>query len=524
MAYSGLSGQYGDIPSEVYLRKIEQTDMEEDPMQVEDHLRSLLIDRRPDPPFFESDQIRRDYFSTQLINLRDGGRLATASPDLPDGTFLDQVFLERDPRGNMLQPDMRQMTKQGLARGKLHNFKNDADYSMPETGINPVQMVANIKSGFYQVKDRLQIFDESFDNWNNGGSVKNAKKFSDVARTTSDGTVMDIAEQAMQNRADAITKLSNDPTMAYRHSTTDNRFKIAHYGLTRMSQSLKTQNWRDNRASAYLDHDTGAVLNGERYNKMLAMLIVDLQSMREQKQVVAQGSTFGESDVAQNQARKITPEDLYKIRMITGNQTHAKVEEKDPNAPRKLGAQGMTASLHNKTEANHSIAKAISRTNKAFKQKKESDLREEVKRSGFQSDTSNEQNGKVVAPLGTGNTRQASGTQYGEDSKVVKQYGGIIPMIAPQSNVTQQDREAFGSQSDSQDARTRATYIGQTTAKDYEQGQQIRTRKSLNRYIAPMGDKAIARYHSSAASSANEDMQDIQSGTRPVRHTKVGRV
>ena len=55
---NSLSGQYGDMPFDMYLRKIEQSCDYENPNQVDDYQRDLLKDFRPDAAFFESDQAR----------------------------------------------------------------------------------------------------------------------------------------------------------------------------------------------------------------------------------------------------------------------------------------------------------------------------------------------------------------------------------------------------------------------------------------------------------------------------------
>ena len=398
MAYDGLSGKYGTIPDDIWLRKLEVTELNTDEgdshfgdqQQIENHIRNLMVDRRPDRPFLESDQPRGSnipgsgFFSEQMINLRVSGALTTTDPFLPDGTFLDHEFTERDPRSTASDPDMREFVKQERARGSFYNYRSDADNSVPESGINPVKMVANIKSGFYPMKDRKQIFDESFDSWHNGGVVKRPKNFeSDAGKTLKDGTILDLTEASYLNRQDAITKLSNDPTMAYRHSVPDQRFKIARYGNNRMSQSLKTQDWSANRASSFLDTDIGKVAEQERVNTELANAIIDLQGIRDTKQITFQGAMYGDSAAVQNLQMQVPTEVLNKILFsgIASQSDPANMTFEDSYLPRHADRQQHIKDDMDKVEYNHSIIESMASVNKKMKEREMDDLRGAIEQS-----------------------------------------------------------------------------------------------------------------------------------------------
>ena len=183
MSRHSIVGSGSDVPVDVYLKKIEQTCMYESPDMVESYHRNTLKDMRPCQDFFESDQPRGgrsadgklngNNISSRFLNFRDSGFMSAegAEPYLPDGTFLDHVFLEKDPRGGALEPDMRKHVDQQYARKSFINFKPDHDDSVTESGITPGQMVKNIRSGQKIIKDYLKIFDTSWDAWSTANSM-----------------------------------------------------------------------------------------------------------------------------------------------------------------------------------------------------------------------------------------------------------------------------------------------------------------------------------------------------------------
>ena len=393
MAYSGLAGQFGDIPIDLLLKKNEITDLplsEDDTETMHNHMRNLLVDHRPDRPFLESDQPRSSnipgsgFMSEQMINLRTSGALTTEDPFLPDGLFLDWEFTERDPRSTSTDPDMTKYVDQERARGSFFRYSPDADYSVPERGINPVQMINNINSGFYPTKDRMQIFDESYDSWHNGGTVQRVKKGGDSGKTTQDGTLVDLAEASYSNRQDATTKLSNDPLMAYRHAVPDQRVKIARYGNNRISQSLKTQDWKNNRASAYVNQDIGQIVNNERVNSAIATAIINLEGIRDTKQAVFQGADYGDSAVLQTlQSLKIPVDAINKMLRVSAESNADPANMQFENAYIKTDAIRVQKDRkdHSKSDLNHYIAEIMTMVNRIGRDRTADDLREQIERS-----------------------------------------------------------------------------------------------------------------------------------------------
>lgn len=380
--YNGMAGQMGHMPFDAYIRKTEVTDYDELPDQVHQHQRKLLADRRPDRSFLASDQ-KRDgnsrYESRGRLNLRHSGKRSLSTPNLPDGTFLDHAFLERDPRGSVTGPDFQKATEQQWARKNLINFKSDADHSVPESGINPRQMVTQMKHSFYHAKDRMKIFDTSRGGWHNGFKSQPRLKTSAKAQMTQDGQILDLAEADQGNRKDATSHLSDTP-LGWRFYATDHKVKVAKYGHVRANMANKTQDWRANRASAYLDHKTQVSLNGERLNKTLAMLIVDLQGLKKAKHTSMEDSEFANSrDGPANRIRKFSSDDLRAIQNLIEQSADASSHQLLDGTRNNTAKQKQyIRQIFGKTVINPEIIEFISMITKPGYQGDIGDLRDEI--------------------------------------------------------------------------------------------------------------------------------------------------
>lgn len=448
MAYSdnpgmrglGASMSYGDMPNDMYLRKIEKTDMYEDPEQVNNHLRSLLVDFKPDKPFLASDEARHPndrgggFHSKRFLNLRHHGVAGDADdPYLPDGTYLGHIGggNDRDPRGSAIGPDMRKHRDQQMARGAFIKFSNDNDYSVPEQGISPETMVNNIKSGMYMFKDRYQNFETAKDSWHNGGTglSKKTRISGDIAKITMDGTVMDLTDATQGNRQDATAQLSSDPTIAYRHSTPDHKVKIAKYGAVRANQFLKDNNWQNNRQSAFMDHNMGSEINGQMVNKQLANLIIDVEGIRKTKQVVAQGAEYSDSEKTQIRSKKLHPDDVYKILMITGSQVETAHQQFDGKLVKRYAPK--TKYDNNKiwknVTVNHKVLYSLQQANRTKNQKEAKDLRESIEESAAAQELFEDTINRQTVKYGKGNRRKAEDNRTIEDSRMTKTYAGVKP-------------------------------------------------------------------------------------------------
>jgi hypothetical protein len=308
--YSNV-GQYGGIDESLYLKKMETTCNFEDPEMLYNYNRANLKDIRPDAPILESDQPRYNNYSADRLNLRHVGRRTEAEPWLPDGTFLDFDFLNKDPRGHALEPDMREHVKQQQARTKFIKHGIDVDHSVPSGGgINPTRMVMNMKATLPCVKQRLKIFDDSLSQYNRGGMSHTMMTDAEECVQKTDDKSPDMRDEICDTRMNKQNDLSNDTQIGWR-TTTDNTFKVAKYGQIRRGPSCTTQDAYKNRGNVYTTHDTVSSYFNQNTAAKTAAKMIDIIKKREMAMENGKDMEFDES--GNNQAgrkQKITPSDL----------------------------------------------------------------------------------------------------------------------------------------------------------------------------------------------------------------------
>lgn len=428
------SSGYGDMPEIEYLKKISVSDYYEDPMDVETNMRNLLRDFRPDKPFLASDQIRSSddagggFHSKRFLNLRHHGVAGDASdPYLPDGTFLDHEFMERDPRSLMTQPDMRKHVEQQYARGQFIKFYSDEDHSVPSQGIRPEDMISNIKGLFYQFKDRYKNFEESKDNWRNSGLGMNDGKVRIVnaaKNVTTDGTIIDLTDTTVKNRKDAVAKLSADPTISYRHSTPDHRFKIAKYGFVKNRMKVQENDWSRAQRNTLADRRQ-VKINNINMNRKLANLITDLQGIKEIKQEVAKGARYGDSQTLYNAKRKLHKDDIHKL-MLMGKSTQKFTEGLENTKQRKY--KMISKDVRDKVDVGHTISRTIQQSVKSMNKDEIKRLQELVEQSGVSNNFYKENSNRKISHNRKINRDLIDTTQYKKEQKTVKNYSTAKPM------------------------------------------------------------------------------------------------
>jgi hypothetical protein len=502
---------------------------------IEDHMRGLLIDFRPDAPFLASDQIRDPSdkgggnHSTEILNIRHFASRSSEDPYLPDGTFTDWQFAERDPRGVATGPDMRKHYEQQMDRAAFIKFYNDNDFSVPETGINPVKMVENINSGFYQFKDRYKNFDESEDSWHNGGINQTGKPWNRaIGNITSDGTIKDLVDATQGNRRDAVAKLSGDPSIGFRYTTPDQKFKVASYGLVRVSQDKNYQKWNNNRSSTWTDHSVMRVVDEELVNKSLANLIIDLEGLRLNKQMVAQGAAYSDSAVNQINKRKVNAEDIYKL-MRVPLQSSAKTanEAFDGKSIAKYGNKPMNNNrkLTKSVMFNHKVLNSMEQATKSANKEQFTDLRESIAQSASNNNLYNEvKNKRVSKERSTENQNRHSDMGHVEtDSFAVKSYKGIKPTNDRMKNSGKTVFDEFGDYSlgthekrkrqheadlSIHDAVTNDTDIDLFEFGVHEKALKIDPRKSIN------GSTGTSYYHDTETNAYGSEVNDVVDGSK----------
>ena len=487
--YPGLkglkaSGAYGTMPEDTYLRKIATTDMFEDPNQYENYARSCLKDRRPDKPFLASDESRSTEagygnHSSEFLNLRyTGARHDHGDPYLPDGTFLDWEFAAKDCRNTAGDPNMSAHRKQQMARSAFIKRYNDEDYSVPSNGIAPRDMVKNIKAGMNIFRNQYQNFEESLGNFHNGGVGKTGrKKDSDMVHVTTDGTVLDITELTQANRADGLTRLSNDPSIAYRHSTPDHRFKTAKYSMVRENQDLSKQDWSNTRRSARLDHANFAIIDGTMVNKELAALIMDIQGIREAQHMASTGAEYGKSEQSVNKQMKSRADELAKLlRAAQTSQTqsaHQQLGGELLNKKSRNPADTNVRNLANQPEFNHEIARCMEQSTKKQRERDRKDLREQIQQTGESFGVYHEDAPRNFnrCHLTANQTRHDEADHYIEDQKTIVNYITMVP-FTNQKRMQNTSWEDYAGESDlNLDRSSRLKGHALITADDSVEGQ-----------------------------------------------------
>lgn len=330
-----IVGSGFDMPIDMLMRKQETTCMYEDPDAVENYHRKTLKDLNCDKPLFESDLPRGgvdeygnafgNNYSQQSLELRETGHRNAqgAEPYLPDGTFLDWQFLEQDPRGVALEPDMKRHVNQQYARGSYIMQYPDNDDSVPESGINPYDMNRNIRNGQNIFKDYYKNFETSFDGWHNGGMAP-GYAVSIKEQTINGEEIKDPAQADNRNRMDVTNNLSNDTSIGWRR-TTDHRFNVAKYGRVTEGKSYTDEDWYKNRGTSSIDHDIQVSWQDMNLPKTLALKMMDLSKNRvDLIQNGLHGIAYGVGRYSRSTKHKLTPADMAGMKARSTKETRDK--------------------------------------------------------------------------------------------------------------------------------------------------------------------------------------------------------
>jgi len=257
----------GDISLEMFPEKYERTQVEEDPMQVHDEMRLNLLDTTPETDsMFAYEEPRRNTFARSHLNLRDGGIFGSttdpyvnaggngygsvggaSTPNTQDG--YDIQFHDKDPRYYLDEQPWNRYREVQEANMRRTDFKDDGDYSLPSGGnVHPNTLYKNIRASQNWVKDRLKIFDTSFENIHPGG-VGVYPHVSDVFKSShedtsvlTDGTGMSTTFEDPENRQRLTMKLSNivhgGSPILRTNETTDHKVQVAGYGMLYKQRGL----------------------------------------------------------------------------------------------------------------------------------------------------------------------------------------------------------------------------------------------------------------------------------------------
>jgi hypothetical protein len=500
------------MPIDAYLKKIEFTKIYESPDQTDDYQRSILKDLRPDKPFFESDQPRngKDPYTNETrggnqsrsrIALRETGSRSYAEPSLPDGTFLDWQFLEKDQRGVALEPDMRKHVEQQKARGKFYNYRNDSDNSIPESGWHPYKAQMQIRNAQHQTKEKLKIFDTAFDGWTTGGKYSRGTMISNVDMQETDNEVPDLAGAEHRNRADITNNLSNDTSIGWRR-TTDHKFKVAKYGQQRGGKAKADDEWYKNRANANLDHDIGVSYQDSNMDKSTALKIIDIAGQRKNANLSALHTKFDRSMNSQTgRQHKVISDDIAGSQIIN-------TEESGASTANSLLKNAMTNKsgerLEIKTEQklgksiiNPIIFDFMTNTNKRMADAEIKNLRDKIEQTAIKSGIYiEEQNStKLTEPASNSLMWQSHHNQTKGDDKKVFQYKAPVKSNLS-NNITNIDGEDYKSQSYQGNQRkinNDPIEIQNIDSTEYDGS--IGRDDSVTKLVGPVGTKYMQKYH-----------------------------
>lgn len=473
------------MPEDMYLRKYESSCVYEDPDLIEGYTRNQLKKTGPIQGFFESDQKRTNYDTLGRLAIRDGGKRCQTEPWLPDGTFLDQQFLEPDPRSLMEGPDMLKHREQQDARGGYYNYRSDADNSIPEKGIHPDKLRYLMRDSQNTIKSYLNIFDESLVGMQNSGSMSfNTSKPHMVDLTQFSAPYKPGFDVTQGQHAGAVTTLSNDTSIGWR-SGVDHRFKVAHYGQTRGASRIQDQDWYKNRGSAKMDHDQPGYLyiEGSPVPHPTAQMIVDLTELRISALEGARNAKLGESkNCMTGIKRRLDQDDMTRMqaKFVQASQlatAHTRLNQTQGN---KIGKQFQDPNtLQRNSVINQKIAEFISAhaagggINRKMGELNTDDLRSAIRRTAkdggiYMTMTNNaNMNMSHVDPM-SGKYSTEYGFTRGTERRV-HVYGANMDQSV-QANMTRVDTsEGLGSSSKEADMRRRNQMLGDSkTTDDFE--------------------------------------------------------
>lgn len=231
----------GDMGFEMFPEKYEETDIIEDPGQLNDDQRATLADFGPEQStLFAYEEPRRVTYGKHRLLLQQTGEFSTTTPWISHGDF-DISFTDQDPRGYLTEQPWREYTRLQRENLKRVDFKDDGDYSTTSGSISPWSMYKNIRSAQNWVKARLKIFDDSYEGRSNGGVGVYAHTSNVFKSSPEDSSVQTDGDSDMATtfedpeiRQRMTMKLSNmvhQGSKALRvNSTTDHKVMVSSYG------------------------------------------------------------------------------------------------------------------------------------------------------------------------------------------------------------------------------------------------------------------------------------------------------
>lgn len=290
MAGRTISHGY-NMPIDFYLKKNEMLCIGGETKQqthdmMDQYYRQQLKDFREPPSKLDEDQPRYNNHSRERLSLRHNlDRSEGVMPWLPDGTFLDQIFL--NDQGNSMLPDFQQLRGQIDLRARNIPMYTDEDYSVPSKEVSATDHIANKDKLFTQTQQRLQIFDTSRDYMQTPTIIGKALHgSSQLSKMIQDQTPGFLEEEAASNRNWQV-ELSNTMPVGWL-TTPDTVFKVAKYDAPRKmaDQSVDTYT---NRIGGRLDSDFLVSFEGKNIPRSVVLTMMDI--MRQRRRIMQYAKT-----------------------------------------------------------------------------------------------------------------------------------------------------------------------------------------------------------------------------------------
>jgi len=211
----------------------EKTEVYEDPRQTELYFRDIMRYTGPDAPSYEYEKRRDNVYSKARTNIRDNSWITPTDPYKDDD--YDTQFHDKDPRGFLTEQPWQEYRRQLDARFVQTDFKDDSDMSVPSEGIHPNTMYSNIRDSQNWLKSRLKVFENSLENFHNGG-VGNYPHMSDLFKANIEDTSVNPTmswnetEVTTPHAMNISNYLHNGTKMWRENSVPDQHVKTATYG------------------------------------------------------------------------------------------------------------------------------------------------------------------------------------------------------------------------------------------------------------------------------------------------------
>lgn len=404
MAGSGLSGNYGYMPIDMYLKKNEMTLMhspEEDAQQYDDFMRQHLRDFRDAPTQFEQDQTRYDNQSRRRLDMRHGeGATYGTTPYLEDA-FLDQAFLS--DVGTSMLPNFQDLRSQIdlRIRDQVHLY-NDDDNSVPSKEKSAFEHIRDRDRVFNRAKGAFKIFDTSMDYIPFGNPVgKPLLGASQKKKMLMDQLPGFMSEEASSNRNYQVD-MSNTLPVGWQ-TTPDSIFKVAKYDSPRRMADMRADSYM-NRAAGKLDTDFLVSFEGKNIPRSLALTIMDIMRQRKllEKFARSSGTQYGDSSEGINRKIKKLNDNMSELmrrhseqtatasanQLIKGESKNQSANRQHRNDPKRIDKSVVSLQLFDL------IQKATN--NRRLGKQDASDLRDHIVETATSNDTYHEDNNRTT--------------------------------------------------------------------------------------------------------------------------------